>query len=219
VSVDAYGFKIDGTEVTNADYALFLAANVPPQSVTTSPSHCAWNETYVPKNGWPATGEDNLPVVWVDRCDAYAFCEWAGKRLCGKIGGAPDEPIDDWGTPTQSEWFNGCLEGKSGSGYPYGPAYDGSICNGVDYGAAAPIPPKQANQCHGSAAPYDAIFDMSGNVAEWAERISGSTIVTVRGGSFANGDFQHAACQIVELITNVSESDARGDIGFRCCGD
>lgn len=73
----AGAYCMDATEVTNADYAAFLAANPPTSGQV---AWCAWNTSYLPPFGWPATGKENHPVVRVDWCDARAYCKWAGKR-------------------------------------------------------------------------------------------------------------------------------------------
>src|SRR5262245_31170026 len=46
--VDVGSFCIDATEVTNAQYAAFVQANVPPQSVRANPPWCVWNTDYAP---------------------------------------------------------------------------------------------------------------------------------------------------------------------------
>src|SRR5262249_39830790 len=74
-------FCIDATEVTNAQYAAFLATN--PQT-SLQPARCtSWNGTYAGAYVGPLTGRDDYPVVGVTWCDAFAYCKWAGKRLCG----------------------------------------------------------------------------------------------------------------------------------------
>ena len=48
------------------------------------------NTTFAPLNvevTWPPTaGQEDYPVVNVDWCDAASFCQWSGKRLCGRLG-------------------------------------------------------------------------------------------------------------------------------------
>ena len=219
VAITDYDFSVDRTEVTNAQYAAFVAADAAPQATWSDPGLCDWNETYVPRKDWPFdAGRDNHPVVWVDRCDALAFCEWAGKHLCGKVGEGPEGRVVDWNSPTQSEWYNTCAESSSETAtYPYGFPYDGSTCNGREYGVDDTVPVASAPNCHGQTQPYDAVFDMSGNVAEWGERLKGDG-VTVRGGSYLN-NFTDLACGTPNLVFNASELDSRGDLGFRCCGD
>jgi hypothetical protein len=85
VIVDAGGlsFCIDSTEVTNAEYDTFLSAT-DGGSVEAGifdgglADGCDSNLTFARITADPAT----FPVDQVDWCDAYAFCKWAGKRLC-----------------------------------------------------------------------------------------------------------------------------------------
>jgi len=84
VAVDLLGkqYCIDATEVTRAQYAVFYADSNRPTI-----ARCAWNTDYT-ATMWPATVmTQDYPVVGVDWCDAATFCAWAGKRLCGAIGG------------------------------------------------------------------------------------------------------------------------------------
>ena len=112
--------------MTNRQYAVFLANQQ--ARVDNQPTACAWNTSYVPIQDWPvAAGRDNQPVGWVDWCDAYAFCRWAGKRMCGKIGGGPNA-FSDYDKPNQSQWYRACS--KAGAfRYPYGQDLDTKACN------------------------------------------------------------------------------------------
>jgi hypothetical protein len=92
-------YCIDSTEVTNAHYAAFLAMSPTPSS------------------GWPApVDQGRHPVTFVDWCDAFAFCRWAGKRLCGKIGDGANAPAD-LANAAKSQWFNACTAGGT-KAYP-----------------------------------------------------------------------------------------------------
>jgi len=211
--VEVLGVCIDSTEVTNAQYAAFLAAGVTPQSTSGSPAACTWNTTYTPSSGWPATGKDNYPVVYVDWCDAFAFCQWAGKRLCGRVGGGANG-YDDYDQPGLSQWLRACSMGGQNL-YPYGASYVASACNGTDYGVGAAIEVKQASGCQGPPG----VFDLSGNVWEWEDSCQASTGSTdqcrLRGGSFWYGGAPALAC----AAGNVNDRSAKNDIyGFRCCG-
>ena len=119
---------IDTTEVTNAQYAQFLDAVGPnPQT----PAECAFDVSYVPQVGWPAAaGRDAFPVAGVNWCDAYAFCEWAGKRLCGQISGGSLDPNDS-NNAGASQWYAACSSGGATT-FPYGNLFNPLACNGPE---------------------------------------------------------------------------------------
>src|SRR5690348_8422215 len=124
-------YCIDSTEVTNADYKAFLDSS--PSTAGQPPGICDFNTTFVPETldgsaEWPpSAAADAFPVVYIDWCDAYAYCAWAGKRLCGEIGGGPN-PINEYALPSRSQWYHACSE-NGARVYPYGNDYDASICN------------------------------------------------------------------------------------------
>jgi hypothetical protein len=163
------GYCIDRYEVTNADYARFLAvedAGSPLDSGT-----CHWNTSYVPDASLDA-GAD-LPVLGVNWCDAFDYCKWAGKHLCGSTTGGPISPGDIDGT--KSQWFRACSHDDMRN-YPYSNAFDVSACVDCDPGAGCHEdggPPSQGPAPVGSKATcqggYSGIFDMSGNAAEWED--------------------------------------------------
>ncbi len=217
-------FDLDAYEVTNASYAAFLAAHVDP---ATQPVFCAWNTSFVPSVGWPAPGEDTHPVEAVDWCDAYAYCAWAGRRLCGNIGGGTNATVY-FDNGDQSQWFRGCtggLSGTSSSGwlaYPYGNVYDAGACNGADYGANATIAVGAATGCQGGLA---GLFDMSGNVSEWEDSCTdgdqsdagparGPTAQCGRRGGGFQDDAGGLACEGDILSPRTT---AATGVGFRCC--
>lgn len=214
-------YCIDATEVTNAQYAAFLGAS---PATSGQPAECAWNTSYVPLAGWPATGRDEYPVVFVDWCDARAYCAWAGKRLCGKIGGGASA-FGNWNA-TASEWYNTCSAGGT-LVYPYGDSYMGAACVGLDYdgtsgyqsGTDVAQPVGSAAGCHGVSAPFDAIFDLSGNVHEWEDSCDGATGAAnnchVRGGSFGMGASSSLECGYNFLARDFQSASG----GFRCCSD
>jgi formylglycine-generating enzyme required for sulfatase activity len=149
-------YCIDSTETTNAQYATFIAARADGGKTDAQDPWCAWNKTYIPEKG---LGPDDYPVL-ADWCDAYEYCRWAGKRLCGKIGGGPTG-FNDYGSPILSEWYNACSKGGTMK-YPYGDVYVPDACNAD--GVPALIPVATAPICNGG---YFGIFDMSGNAQEW----------------------------------------------------
>lgn len=223
VSASTQSFCIDTTEVTRSDYETFLEAGVPSQSMTGEPEECAWNASYVPTSGYPFAMRDLLePVVFVDWCDAYAYCAWAGKRLCGALGGgtlALDAPV------TSDEWHFACSGGFMTT-YPYGNDPMVGACNipnentpedPSDNNTKAPVGSYPA--CEGGLA---GLFDMQGNVSEWIDRCdpgtgAGDESCSQRGGH-TFGTAMYWRCN------NLDESGARNDpdareVGFRCCRD
>jgi hypothetical protein len=68
-------FCIDSTEVTNAQYAAFLATR---PNAAGLPHACDNKTSFAPANNWRLDEQGSHPVLGVDWCDAAAFCRWAG---------------------------------------------------------------------------------------------------------------------------------------------
>ncbi len=211
----AHPFCIDSTEVTRADYIEFtsevvgVAPNQPPE--------CAWNTSLTPEVA-ATGGATNLPVRGVDWCDARAYCEWAGKRLCGRIGGGTlrREQGDD---PSVSEWYAACSRDGERR-FPYGDTFDASAC-AVE--APAPDPVRTHPKCEGG---FAGLFDMSGSVFEWTDMCDSEDAHAncyARGGSYfrnpsANptADPRAYGCSGVGSYP-AARSTLGVDVGFRCC--
>ncbi len=213
VTVDRGSYYIDATETTNAEYSQFLAANV---SLTAQPAVCSWNLTFIPNVNWPLIGKDNMPVTWVDWCDAYAYCAWAKKRLCGAIGGGTAS-FEDSDNPGTNQWFAACTNGGT-SIYPYGALYDATACNGADYGMEALVAAGSMASCQVTGA---GIYDMSGNAYEWEDSCGnwtgGSDTCHTRGGSYFTSDPNILRCRTASTL--YTRNSVRSSIGFRCCAD
>ncbi|MCA9687728.1 MAG: SUMF1/EgtB/PvdO family nonheme iron enzyme, partial [Myxococcales bacterium] len=153
-------FLIDAHEVRVRDYLKFVAD---PDGPPPLPAGCEWKTSHIPDQ-WPDQLGENLdyPVRRIDWCDAWAYCAWAGKHLCGLVGGEPAslEQIVD---PIANEWYRACTNDSSLVPYPYGETYDPVRCNGED-GVADLLPVGAEGPCEGG---YAFLFDMSGNVWEW----------------------------------------------------
>ena len=121
---------IDATEVTNVMYGAFLAAK---PSAALQPAACAWNVDYTPSGGPPAS--DTRPVVGVDWCDAWLYCAWSGKRLCGHVGDGGNNPTDAFANASMSEWYGVCTNGGA-SAFAYGDTFDGAKCAHAGEGGA-----------------------------------------------------------------------------------
>ncbi|MCC6553535.1 MAG: SUMF1/EgtB/PvdO family nonheme iron enzyme [Polyangiaceae bacterium] len=197
-------YCIDAYEVTYEAYTVFYNAN-PSLAL---PGSCQGN-LYTPSSAWPpAPAAVKLPVVYVDWCDAYAYCLYSGKHLCGHIGGGSNDP-GAYADPASSEWFNACTA-QGVNDYPYGDAYEASLCNGGDP-AGAPVTQGVVNACQGGV---PGLYHMSGNIAEWEDSCDAGAQCRVRGGSFA-ADPAGLRCDASEF--RLRNNDTMGDVGFRCC--
>src|SRR5579859_3708482 len=116
--VGADGFCVDSTEVTIDQYKEFLVAKA--GNVGAQPASCvSWNTSLVP-GGWPPSAPGNTPIVNVNWCQAFLYCEWAGKRLCGNPDGGAADPTR-WNDPAESQWYRACSINNDGLHiYPYG---------------------------------------------------------------------------------------------------
>jgi sulfatase modifying factor 1 len=132
-------FRIDRYEVTNHQYAQFVAATG--HRKAGPPSRYAKN---VGKMNGP-----NQPVVYVSWEDARDYCRWKGKRL-----------------PTEAEWEK-AMRGPDGRLWPWGNVErpDGANWARVNdgYDVTAPVGTFRAD-----ISPYG-VRDGAGNVMEWVE--------------------------------------------------
>ena len=210
IAASKAAYCIDATEVTSGAYSSFLAA---PPALSSQPITCnTWNTSFQPGAGWNSLAS-NQPVNYVNWCDAYAYCSWAGKRLCGAIAGGSDVPAD-LSNAAKNQWFNACSAGGTTT-YPYGSTFNATTCDGIGYpSGGAPVTVESAAGCQGGST---GLFDMSGNVSEWEDSCSGaagpSDSCQARGGSYAS--------QSADLACNANLIYARNQqdesVGFRCC--
>lgn len=207
-------FCIDSTEVTNAQYTDFLSAS-PTNAL--APPPCQAKTSFVPSNDWPpSSAKANHPVVWVEWCDAAAFCKWAGKRLCGKIGGGPDDPTkhDD---PTSNQQYFACSHAGEHA-YPYGDTYDPKACNGTEKGTNGTAPVGSNPGCQGG---FPGVFDLVGNACEWQDACASedpAALCLDGPGSFVYPPDAGRSGTNCHFNDVTHRNDHTNNIGFRCCG-
>ena len=194
------GFLVDSTEVTIGHYREFLLAVG--EATGGQPSFCAWNTSFY--EGMPS-GPADWPVTQVDWCDAWAFCSWAGKRLCGAIeGGRLDsgKSLD----PTAGQWILAC-GGPEAASHPN----NDPDCNDAGSG---PTPVGSHPGCEGF---YPGLFDLEGNVAEWVDSCSGDSGRT--DSCAVLGDSYIALKAHCTSRFQVARDTRAPTFGFRCCSD
>ncbi len=146
---------MDITPVTNEHYFRFIqSTGYVPYDTSAYLRH--WKE------GMPAAGTEEQPVVFVSPGDASAFCRSAGKRL-----------------PTEKEWQY-AAQGSDMRKYPWGGEMDSTRCNyNLNHPTGVTAFPR-------GAGPFG-ILDMVGNVWQLTSDVydNGSYYYTIlRGGSY-----------------------------------
>jgi formylglycine-generating enzyme required for sulfatase activity len=192
--VDLPAYEIDQFEVTNAQFAQFVA-EMDYQTDAEKAGIGNWRDF--------AGGKDNHPVVKVSWNDAKAFCEWAGKRL-----------------PTEAEWEK-AARGDDGRLYPWGDEWEASSANVKESGFRGTT---AVGSFAAGASPYevmDMAGNVWEWAADWYKAYPGSTYQdeyfgeeyrVLRGG----GWFDEAAQVRTTNRSSSVETAANDDIGFRC---
>jgi formylglycine-generating enzyme len=211
VSLRGATFCIDTTEVTDAQYAQFLATK---PDLTQQIPVCLWN------TGFGAAPYDDKPVANVDWCDAHAFCAWAGKRLCKTLDGSLPSAAD--ASTATSEWYLACSSGGRFA-YSYGPTYDAEACKTLP--AADHDTDRRAVKLYSTCVGgFPGIYDMCGGVHEWVDGCLGTAgdgdVCRHEGGAY---DHPQADQTCDFSVPNAKAALTRGttfpDLGFRCCAD
>ena len=131
-------FKMDKTEVTNAEYYEFVKAT----SYKQIPVN--W------ENGKPVLGQEMFPVRYVNIDDVNNFIKWRSQR----------DGIT-YRLPTEQEWEFAARNGAKGSLYPWSDTFD-PRCAYVDQDRDDPAPVGR------QSCPNDwGVVDLIGNVLEW----------------------------------------------------
>lgn len=237
---EGHVFCMDAREVSWREYETFLGAKQ--GDVSGQPPECAWNERFEPVYYGPMHPEPDSTMCeerfrpvsketaanCMDFCDAHAYCAWAGKRLCGSVGGS-NSGVNDYGklglepASPQMEWGYACTQGGA-TAYPYGEDYVAGRCVDMEWVAqgaagALDITSLEGRSCHGEASPFDRIHDLIGNVGEWSNLcrgdVNGFSCMTAGGASTQVEPRQPCAGN---AGTTYARS-ANPSRGLRCCAD
>lgn len=148
-SVSLSTFKIDIYEVTNAEYALCVDAEVCSAPASNS---SLTREKYYDDNAFK-----DYPVINVSWFDASTYCSWRGSRL-----------------PTESEWEFAARGGLSDKKYPWGDVFEDGQANFCDVNCTESGANKTINDEYAETSPVGSyapngygLYDMAGNVWEW----------------------------------------------------
>lgn len=169
-------YRIARTPITNAQYAVFVAATghrAPDVDSATWKSYGLihpWSRTrrYAWKDGRPPPGRVEHPVVLVSRADAVAFTAWLSEAT-GKR----------WQLPSEEQWEK-AARGGDGRRFPWGDEFRANRLNSHDSGPFDTLP---VGNFPAGASPYG-VLDMAGQVFEWTSTKGARGRSVVKGGSW-----------------------------------
>ena len=172
-------FYIGKTEITNGQYRTFLDTSGYDGKGDADESYDLYLRHFRGKS--IMSSEDDFPVVWVSWKNAKAFCTWAGLAL-----------------PSEAQWEYACRAGTVTS------YYFGEDEKEFDkYGWALVSKEYHTHPVAGKLPNAWGLYDMLGNVWEWAEddffedqtsgpvddmaRLAGRMTKVIKGGCWGNG--------------------------------
>lgn len=203
------GFLIDRHEVTNREYAAFMAedgyatASLWPDSMIVDGGPLDWSVAVarftdrtgtVGPRGWSGsvfpTGMGDHPVSGVSWYEANAYCLWKGKRL-----------------PTAGQWWRAAL-GAGDEPFPWGADRE-ALSARANFES---VTTAEAESLPLGVSPFGA-FEMAGNVREWLrpDRDDARTAPSA-GGSWQDPVYTFSS----EWRENLPLSLATETTGFRC---
>jgi hypothetical protein len=193
-------FRLDKTEITNADFKAFVDET--DYQTTAEERGYSWDITRCRRCSWrtPQANRNALdhptdPVVHVSWADARAYCEWAGGRL-----------------PTEDEWES-VARGTDRRAFPWGDEWDANRLRDV---ATTGVGLEPVGSYPMGATP-DGVLDLAGSVWEWTATTSGEGERRIfKGGSWVD--------RIPAYFRSAAFSEDAPDyssisLGFRCARD
>lgn len=136
-------YKIARVPVTNAQYALYLAA-----SGAQPPEH--WWGGQMPR------GRGLAPVTNVSWFEAQAYCAWLGEKI--------SQPV---GLPSEAEWEKAARGAQDPRAYPWGETWVDFCANTSELGLGETTP---VGFFPAGASPFG-VLDLIGNVREWTRSL------------------------------------------------
>lgn len=226
--VSVAGFWLDQTDVTNSQFAQFVAETNYITSAETENRgrvrlDVGWrwvdDADWLHPNGPDTTidGLENHPVVQVTWDDANAYCAWVDGQL-----------------PTESQWEY-AARGSEGNIYPWGNEFDGTLLNFCDASCLLDHRNEEFDDGFNQTSPVGSypegvswigVLDMVGNVWNWTmspyaaypgsedendESFSRDRVVT-RGGAWTNRITESTATFREPILPTSPFSH----VGFRC---
>ena len=218
--VTVRAFLIDRCEVTNGQFAEFVAAT----GHRTEAERQGWSGVFDPaRKSWvPTPGADwrhpegprssiaarqDHPVVHVSWDDAAAYARWAGGRL-----------------PTEAEWEYAARGGREGEEYPWGDTSPGEAPTANIWQGTFPERDLGTDGYRGVApgARFPAngygLFDMAGNVWEWTADAFSPGEKAIRGGSWTCSAHYCAGYRVAARQKSPPDSGLN-NLGFRTVAD